>query len=454
MPAATPSTTERIAQEMHGWQGETLPGAVRTHARQLLMDTLLVAWAGAGASGMAGVRAWIRAEGGRADSTAWGFGDRLPAGSATFLNALSAAALDFDSLNRSVHPDCVVIPAALAIAERQHASGSQFLAAFVAGSELICRLARASVGESRGWSHSPTYGVFGAAIATAKLLEFEPDTMAMALGVCLSQVAGTQQANVEQVLTKRMQPALAARGGVFAALAAQAGVTGPRQAFEGRFGLWNMVQACDPQRLMAGLGQEFALLETGLKKYPVCACSHAAMESCDTLLRAHGIGADDIEEMEATISPFMHRLVGTPFEPSGNIEVTAQFSIQYALAAIALFRRLGIAELGEDAVLDPKIRALAHRVKVTIDPANTHNLAPATVRLRLRDGRVLAHTTLAMPGDMSSPLSDVDVETKLRACAAAGLRRLSDREVAALQSAVEGIEAMRDVSELTRLLVV
>src|SRR3546814_2661323 len=111
-----------------------------------MLDTLGVAWAGSGAPGGEAVHRLVAKEGGREESAVWAFGGRTTATSAAFLNGMSAAALDYDSVYEpgSVHPDIVALPAAWAVAERQHASGKEFLAALVVGRDLICRLGKAT----------------------------------------------------------------------------------------------------------------------------------------------------------------------------------------------------------------------------------------------------------------------------------------------------------------------
>lgn len=447
-----PPLALQLANAIHDTPLSAVPGTTVAGAKRLLLDTLAVALAGNHAPGVGEIHRLMLADGGAGASTVWGFGTRLPASAAALVNACAGAALDYDSLNRSVHADSVVLAAALATAEQQGSGGADFVRAFILGSELVCRLAHAARGEQRGWSQSSVNGVFGAAAACALLLRLSPAGIADALGIALSLAGGTQQSNVEQVLTKRLQPALAARHGVFAAAAAAAGISAPREVFEGRFGFWALYQPGSPDELLLDFGRRFVIDETGLKKYPVCACSHAAIESCLALVREHDLAPDAVESVEAIISPFMDRLVGGEFDPARDPQVTAQFSLRYALASVLLRRRLGLAELESAAVRDPGIAAIASRVRLTVDTANREELAPATVILRLCAGTSLSRTTGTMPGSSDAPLDEAEFDNKLAECARHGLRTMSPGRQQALRAAIERLDAAPDLRELVALL--
>ncbi|MGZ5225472.1 MAG: MmgE/PrpD family protein, partial [Burkholderiales bacterium] len=308
------SISELIARHVASQQYEALPRSTVDAARKLMLDTLAVAWAGRDAPGAPEAHALMISDGGAAESTIWGYGGKLPASGAAFLNSLFGAALDYDAVN-TVHADVCVLPAALAVAEREHASGKAFLNAYAVGSDLACRLGGAITGHHKGWFTTSIYGVFGAAAAAARLLELDERAIARAFGIALSQAAGTQQANIEQALTKRLQSAFAARAGVFSALLAARGVTAPREAFEGKFGLFQLYQEGNPLKVLDGLGIQFEQEKTNLKKYPTCACGHAALDAAFSLIREYDLKPDDVTAIEVTHSPLMHRLVGAPFDP-------------------------------------------------------------------------------------------------------------------------------------------
>src|SRR5512134_572516 len=146
-----------------------IPEPALNAAKLFMLDTLAVAWAGSDAPGCREAHALLADEGGRGDGTAWVYGGRLPATAAAFINGMTSSALDYDSIasGAALHINIAVLPAALAIAERQRASGREFLAALVLGSDIMFRIAAGTTRPNRGFHYTGAIGVFGAAAAAA-----------------------------------------------------------------------------------------------------------------------------------------------------------------------------------------------------------------------------------------------------------------------------------------------
>lgn len=443
--ASAGSISQTIAEHVSACDYAALPASAVRAAKLLMLDTLAVAWSGTSAPGAPEARALLFDEGGRADSTVWGFGGKLPATAATFINSIAGAALDYDGVD-CVHGAIVALPAALALAEREHASGREFLAAYVIGSDLCSRFGGAITGAHKGWYTTSIYGAFGAAATAARLLGLDVTATRHALGLCLSQAAGTQQPNIEQSLSKRLQPAFAARAGVFSALLAQKGISAPREAIEGRFGLFALYQEGDPHRIVENLGKTFAHENTAIKKYPCCACTHAAVEAALGLVREYDLKPEDVTAIEVRHSPFMHRLVGAPFNPGDNPQVSAQFSAQYTVACALLRRRMSVADIQEGAIFDPAIRPIAERIRVVVDDGWTSNRAPAAVTMTTRRHGTLSRTTEKFPWSPEDPPTDAALQEKLEACFSAGVRPLTAERRQRLVQRVNDLESVDDMS--------
>lgn len=446
------SQTAAILRHLTLLRFEDLPPEVLTVAKRNILDTLLVGRAGARAEGLEAMVSLAQGEAKPGLCTVWARDGRLPPAYAAQINAMAAAALDFDSLCLTAHTDCVVVPAAIAAAETSGASGKALLTAYVAGTEIIARLSRAAVPPQKGWTHTSVFGVFGATLAAARLFGLSDTETTHAFGISLSLAAGSQQSNIEQTLTKRLQPALAARNGIFAALSARAGITGPACVLEGKAGLWALYQKGCADRLLDGLGHEYVLLQTGLKEYPVCACSHAAIEACLGLTGGRGLREDDIERVDVTVTPFMTDMVGGAFDPSQNPVVAAQFSIRYAIAAALLRGHVDLSDLTFDAITDASIKRLADRIRVHTDQSNGGEVEPATVCLKLagQDERTL--TVNVIPGSPAAPLSADAFLTKLRACERAQPFDARLGGLPALQRTVQRLEELGDLKQLGALL--
>lgn len=449
--AAPTEISRDLAQHIAGLRYEDLPDYAVRAAKQFMLDTLAVAWAGSNSPGCADAHAMLADEGGRADGTVWAYGGKLPAPAAAFANSMFAAALDFDSLGRDApsHVNIVVLPAALALAERRHVSGKEFLTALVAGSDLMCRLGVAceSQGPSKGWFYTSVHGVFGSVAASARLMGLDAVGTRNAIGIAFSQAAGTQQANIEPSLTKRMQSGFASRSGVFAALLAARGLTAPRAVFEGQFGLFKLYQEGDAARLLDGLGSRFENGNLSIKKFPSCGCNHTALAGALQLTAEHDLQPDDIESIEVEVSPFINRLVGSDFDPSGDPQVAAQFNIRYSIACAITRRKFGLAELENDAVYDPGIGTLIERIKVVVDPKNKGNRGPIELRIRSRKHGNIACRVEHVPGSDEWPLSEREVADKCRECFALGAKPFTGKQTDLIMQRVANIEQTADMAE-------
>ena len=448
VPAADSNTT-RLATWIHGFAYDDLPENVSQFAKGLVLDTIAVAWAANSASGMQAALDTVLAEGGASLSTLWGSPHRLGPGAAAFYNSALASALDYDSLHErgGVHSDAVVVPAALAVGETRRVDGRNLLASYVAASELNFRLGRATLSTS-GWFRTSVYGVFAAAAASAKLLGLDAAQTQHALGIALSLASGTQQPNIERKLTKRLQSAFAARSGVFAAQLASRGITAPDAPFDGKFSLYALYDEGDPTQAFGDLGEVFLLTDTVLKKFPSCACTHAAIQATLDLQRDHALTPDDIEQVEVILTPYMHRLVGAPFSLDGDLEVTAQFSVQYTVATALLRGAFTAADLSPEHVRDTRVHALIAKIKVSIDEASSGRLSPATVIITAIGGRQRTGTVTALPGGLDLPLSPKELRHKAASAFATGQHALAPSKVSALIDRIENLERVRDVSKL------
>lgn len=442
---------DALARWAAGLRYEDLPAPVVAQARRLLLDAIAVAWAGSGADGIEPVRKMVVAQGGAAESSVWAFGGRIPATQAAFLNGAMAAALDFDSVHdqAGAHSDVVVIPAVMALAERGRLGGREFIAAYVAGSEIMVRLTLA-VRSHPGWFYSSVLGVFAAAAAAGRVLRMDAGGIRNAMGVALSRAAGTQQTLVERSLTKRLQTAFASRDGVESALLAACGVTAPAQVFEGQAGFEALYAGLDAAKALEGLGREYRFTALTLKKHASCFCNHAAIEATLEIVRRHGLRAADVSDASVRLSPYMARLVGAPFAPGANPQVAAQFSAQYSVASVLQRGRFSVDDILPAAAMDTDVGALAKRVRVEVDAANEGRFVPATVTVRTRAGAEFTATTTELPGTPAHPMSDADLRGKALACFAGGARPLAGDAAERLVAKIARIDTLQDMNELWR----
>ncbi len=443
-----------VTRELASWAAhlryEDIPSDVVALAKRQIVDTLAVAWAGTGADCIEPVVDMVLGQGGRPQSRVWGHEARIAAPQAAFLNGMFAAALDFDSLHdaSTLHPDAVVLPAAMALGEWTRADGRTLIAALVAGSEVALRLGT-SAKANPGWFFASVFGIFGAAAAAARILGLDGERTLHAMGIAMNQAAGTEQPLLERALAKRFQTAMASRNGVEAALLARAGVTGPTQPFDGSRGISSLYTAMDLSGLCKGLGHDYEVRSVGLKKYASCMCNQAPIEAVLRLLAQGSLRPEDIEEIEATVSAYTDRLAGAPFEPGASPQVSAQFSVRYSIASALLRHRFDVADIAADMVRDSAVAALARRVRLTVDE-QAGRFAPATVAIRLKDGSRRQARVDVLPGSAQAPLSDAELCAKAKSCMARARHPVSESDVDLLIAAVNCADECPDVNALAR----
>jgi 2-methylcitrate dehydratase PrpD len=357
---------------------------------------------------------------------------------AALVNGALSHIVEMDDVERAsvTHPGAVVVPAALAVAERVGASGRDFLAAVVAGYEVMVRIGAALGPEHYYHFHNTsTAGVFGAAAAAGWLLDLDHDRLVWALGNAGTQAAGLWQFNEEGALTKPLHPGRAAANGVLAATLSRLGLTGARQILEGERGFFaGLAPRGTPLRVIEHLGEPGEALRVhaiSIKPHASCRHTHAPIDAA-LALRAQIGSSDDIAAVRVDTYQAALTLCDRP-DPRSAAD--AKFSLQYCVAMALLRGRVGLAEFAADALADPAARALLARVTVGVDAAR-EAAYPATwsagVSVQLRDGRRLDAAQDRPKGDPENPLSPQELEAKFRQLAAyggldgAGIERLLD----------------------------
>jgi len=241
---------------------------------------------------------------GKGEATVFGDTRSWTPAVAALLNGAFGHSLDFDDTHAdsSLHPSAPVVPAAFAIGEMVGASGRDVLTAIVAGYEVCCRLGNALDPTShyaRGFHPTATAGTYGAAAASAKLYGLSEAQIVSAFGVSGSQAAGSLQFLVNGAWNKRYQVGAAAMNGVIAATLARNDFVGAIESIEGKHGL--LVGYSDdahPDKATAGLGATYETMKIGVKPYPSCRYTHAAIDAIIAMRREHNLTPDQIKRVE------------------------------------------------------------------------------------------------------------------------------------------------------------
>ena len=381
---------------------------------------------------------------GAATSSVIGHTERLDAMGASFLNAISANLLDFDDthLDTIIHPAAPVAAPVLALAQARGFSGRAVLTSFILGVEIECRVGNSVSPRhyARGWHITSTCGVFGAAAACAKLLELPADQISNAIGIAASQSAGIVE-NLPSA-AKNVSVGNAARNGLFAALLAAEGYSASPRAIEGPLG-WARAMGDKPDmaRLTGGLGKTWEIAKNTYKPYPAGIVFHAVIDACFNLRSKLGGRVDQIASVTVQGSALLlargDRVVGN--------ERDARVSIHHCAAIALLLGVAGVPEFADATVFRADIVDMRRKVKAELDASLPDGAARVIVKLT--SGETFEEIVMNAKGSLADPLSDRDIEAKLRDSARLGG---ADWDVDRVIDHVWRLDTLADVSSLMR----
>src|SRR5205814_446935 len=246
--------------------GDALDDDVQARTRELVLDLIGVALAGARQPSSPPAAHVATALGGSGEASVFGSGQKTSAVWAALANGTEAHAVELDDVTTesSLHPGVAVIPAAIALAQELQAQPKALMEAIVAGYEVTMRVGNAlnpASAYARGFHPTGVAGIFGAATAASHLLQLSVDQRCLALGIAGTMASGSLEYLADGSWTKRLNAGWAAHAGVVAAQLAAGGFTGPASALDGRFGvLRGYTSDPEPWRLLAGLGEDFQIM--------------------------------------------------------------------------------------------------------------------------------------------------------------------------------------------------
>ena len=385
-------------------------------------------------------------------STVFGLARGYAPATAALLNGALGHSLDFDDTHAdsSLHPSAPVVPAAFAAAEIAGASGKDLIAAIVAGYEVCCRLGNAldpTAHYARGFHPTATAGTFGAAAAAGKLLGLDAAGIASAFGVAASQSAGSLQFLVNGAWNKRYQVGAAAMNGLIAAALAKEEFIGAADAIEGKHGLLvGYTDGAKPEKATAGLGRIYETMKIGMKPYPACRYTHAAVDGLLALQQENGWSAADIRAVTIGLHQNGIVLTGAPLEEKRRPRsvVDGQFSMPFA-AAVALYK--GSFGWDDYALLgNPDVEAIAARIDVKRDERLEGLRHPFGANIAVATSAGIIERNIPDPSGEPDTVPDrLAAEEKFMTLATPVLGNAASSLFSRLQS-LESIQNMREFS--------
>jgi 2-methylcitrate dehydratase PrpD len=470
------STTAAVVEFVSELRYATIPDEARHYARRHLLDTVGVMIAGAAgdvASRAEAVLATVRPAGripvpGRAR--------RADLIDAAFLGGTAAHGIELDDGFRqgSVHPGCVVIPAALALGCARHSDGQALMQAIVAGYETVIAIGRACHPDlrQRGFHPTAAVGVFGSAAAASKLGALSPDRLANAFGLAASSAGGLFAFVNGGGDIKRLHAGHAAREGLQAALLADQGVEGPPGVLEARDGFMQAFARVEKARAAlaseasgqrgylinarAGHSPElgssarvimlpppFGITDCYIKPYPCCRHIQPAVEALIGVLTDENIASDEVDRIEVAT----YRIAAEHAETGWDDFASAQLSFPYLIGLALKFRAIKLEHFADAVRRDPGFAAIARKLSVTAPPDIDRlypQLRPARVTVTTARGSFTRQADEAL-GSRIVPLDDGALEAKFLDLVGPVL---GPARAKALAEQLWSIEAISDVAPL------
>lgn len=444
--AGAAGETEALARVLAETRYGDLPAQTVTDAKLAVLDWLGSALAGAWEPPAAIARAVVRTLGAADDATVFPDG-RSSAAGAALANGVASHILEFDDVHKgsTLHAAAPVLPAALAVAERERASGRAFLLAAVVGYEAAFRVGEAvNPSHYAYWHPTGTAATFGAAAAAGSLMGLDAAQMRDALGSAGTQAAGLWEFNTDGAMSKHLHPGKAAMNGILAADLARRGFTGASRIVEGERGFVRaMSDGGDVGRITDGLGARWKIGENCYKLHACCGHTHTAIDAALDLRATRGWREGDAAREIAAIAIALYGpgyAIVRRMNPRTPYQ--AKFSVAYCVAAALAEGCVGLEQFAPerftaDGVAAPAIAALLARTTVTVDPALTAQYPerwPARLTLRLADGTTLRGGADYPRGNPENPAPRETLAAKFRALVAPRYdAALAERVIAAVR---------------------
>lgn len=451
-PPRLPDLTGRVARYMAAAPAQVLPERVVLAAKQRILDTLSAVVSGARLKPGEVAIDYVRTLGGTAEACVATTSIVTTAVNAAFANAMFAHADETDDFHpfTKAHPGCAVVPAALAMAERERSSGTALINAVVLGYDLCCRFlmalgpdsVRANDRSAEGYSST-----FGATAAAAAIAGFDELRMRHAISYAAQQVSGiwSWQRDDEHIEKAFDFSGMGARNGVAAVTMIQAGFTGVADALDEVPNVFRAHSpAPAPEEMVANLGSRFYVEETAIKTFPVGYPIQSPLDAFLSLRAQYGLTTDNVQ----------HITLRLPADGAGVVDNRSMpdVNVQHIIAVALVDGEITFENThAYERMTDPRVLAVRERITLIADPALVNVAAPRSgfVEVTLRDGRRVERFVSHAPGTPENPLDMAGVNEKARVLMTPVLGATKTR---ALIERINALEELRDARELRPLL--
>ena len=427
---------ETASQKIATFVTQFKPAVISTQSRHVaaraLYDTIICAIAGVHEPASRLIAEYAKGQVGPQMATVWATSERLPLELAALVNGTMGHALDFDDVSSPLrgHPSVAIFPALVALGESINAQGRDLIDAYVVGFEVTIRIARAVVDEqyAKGWHSTASIATFGATAACAYLLGLDHVQTVNALGVTVSQIAGTRQ-NFG-TMSKPFQAGQSNSVAIRSVMLARLGFDASTEAIDGALGYAALyADKMDIHGELDQLGTVPLEIERGgieVKKYPLCYATHRAIDGLLDMIEESAVDFDQIDRVDVRTN---YRATVPLIYDQPKTGLEGKFSMQYAVAATLHDRSIGLGTFTDKAVQRPALQSFLGKVTVS---EGEPPLFPRWTELsvHLGSGQILHRRVEKLRGSKEYPLSDAELIAKGVDCFAFGDQPVSPTALA------------------------
>lgn len=434
--------TRKLAAFVADSTYESLPASVVERTKTYVLDCLGCGFVGAPQPWAKIVADMAREVSGKGEASMFTLDWQAPVSLAALVNGVMIGGFESEHIGHVSHPAGTVFPAAFAVAEREHTTGRDFVTALALGYEVVCRIGDAQTGAvevERGFHNPAANGPFSSAAVTGKLLGFDAETLANALGIAGSHAGGLIEYVWHGEMTKRLHLGRASQMGMESAFLAQRGFTGPATIIEGPYGyLHAFSPSPELDKLLTGLGDEWRMEKLTIKAYPNHVTSQALVAALQAFKRDVAFDPSQVESMTIKASG---RLLEERFlDRAPSSMMGAQYSLIFA-SATALYRDLDDPlQFDESTLSDAGITQLARKIQIEEIRDGTQ------IELRI-GGQTHQLEATTFVGAAGNPASFEVVANKFRRFSQ---HALSASQQDAMIETVQQLDRLDDMSRLAR----
>jgi 2-methylcitrate dehydratase PrpD len=457
MEFAAMHETLKLAKHIVDLQDRQFPGPVVQKTKELLLDQLGCELAGSTLPWSKALLQYsedIRPCAG--ESTIVHYGLKTGVQDAVFANACFGRSTEVDDIDEigKCHIGSTVIPTALAVGESRRINGKQFIQSVVAGYDVASRVASAIRPAMRRGFHTTTLvAPLSAAVTACSILRLNTREILNAIGIAASHSSGLMEFSSSGGSVNRLHGGIGASGGVRSAYLAQRGFDAPETVLEGKKGFCSAFAGeCSLDELTRELGNDYRVLEVGLRRYCCCGTQNAGLDALGIIMEKHIFNADDIQEILVEVPNTILRLVGTITEPKDI--TSAQYSGRFGMALKILKGGNKFKQYFQQQHLkDPELLKLIGKIRYVLDDA-LENLSfdiPTRLTLTLNNGTVFREQVNIPRGSIHNPMTQEEKLEKFKELASTVFS--DNHKVDAIIDRVEKLDELDDIRRLTGLLV-